>query len=613
MSKDLPLVKKSVGEELRFTVLKGRSNYLCVHRYQRLLSGEFLDLSYRERLGMLPLIRWAQETKTGDIEEQNQFNIRWFSRIWRQLCADAHLCTGKQCPDFGDCFLQNARQRALGSHLVIINHSLFFSEVCSESSFLGTLGPIIFDEAHHIESCGHRHLRVEVDTNRFMMFLETLANFDKEAKKLNARTSASETPMDLKSLIKRMRLCITVFLDDLNRWARARSEAAGEYQCEYTKESFSGLASLTDLLSVLADVQDLLYHLLQTMGPDEPFCAEEKTLRPTARLLSDRTSQLKADLDYVGCAVTEGHVFWAEGNLKKGWIKLCGVALDVGSLLSNMWEKNGAVCIFTSATLSISRSMEYFKQKTGLSGVNAAKTRCEIFESPFSPRQTFRGAMQNSPACDAPDYPDYIARVITELMDGFQKNILVLFTANAMLEAVHARCKNFLAHKGYTLLAQGITGNRQAVLDEFKNSDKAVLLGADSFWEGVDVPGKACEIVIIPRLPFQVPTHPLTKALSQKTEKENGESFFSFAVPEAVIRFRQGAGRLIRTSDDRGALLVLDNRILTKNYGKRFRDSLDGEMRPFLTIEEAVMAIQEFFSTGREPSSRAYVPFEDPA
>jgi exonuclease, DNA polymerase III, epsilon subunit family len=614
MSKDIPVVKKVTGEDLRYCVLKGRLNYLCIHRYRRLLSGELADLSYRERMGMLPLIRWAQETKTGDIEEQNQFNIRWFSRIWRQICADAHLCKGKRCPDFASCFLQNARQRANGSHLVIINHSLFFSEICSESSFLGSIGPIIFDEAHHLESCGHQYLRVEVDTNRFTQFLDTMTAVDKEMKKLEDRTTpAFSAEKDFKSIIKHMRSSISVFLDDVNAWAGAQAPASPEYQLEYVQDTFSLLGSRAGLLNAFSDMQDKLYHLLQSFGPDEAHDTDTASLKPALRLLSDRTSQLKADFDYVTGAVTEGHVFWIEGNLKKGWTKLCGVPLDIGSLLSGLWEKNSAACIFTSATLSVSRSMEYFKQKTGLTGMSGEKTRCEFFESPFSPDQALRGAMRSAPACDAPEYPDYVANVISVLISELKKNILVLFTANAMLNAVHARCKDLLTMDSCTLLAQGITGNRQAVLDEFKNSGRAVLLGTDSFWEGIDVPGKACEIVIIPRLPFQVPTHPLTRALSQKMEKESGESFFSYTVPEAIIKFRQGTGRLIRSREDRGALIVLDNRILTKNYGKRFRTSLEGEMQSFSTIDELLLTLKDFFANGKEPSPIAYVPFEEPS
>ena len=613
-SKDIPLVKKVAGEDLRYCVLKGRSNYLCIHRYHRLLSGELADLSYRERMGMLPLIRWAQETKTGDIEEQNQFNIRWFSRIWRQICADAHLCQRKRCSDFGSCFLQNARQRALGSHLVIINHSLFFSEICSESSFLGSIGPIIFDEAHHLESCGHQHLRVEVDTNRFAQFLDSMTAVDKEIKKLDGRAAAAlPSEKDFKSLIKRLRFCIAAFLDDLNAWAGAHSPDSAEYQIEYHQDAFSAMGSRIELVDAFSDVQDMLYHLLQSPGTDEAPDNDAASFKPTVRLLSDRTSQIKADLDYVTGAVTEGHVFWIEGNLKKGWTKLCGVPLDIGSLLSGLWEKNTSACIFTSATLSVSRSMEYFKQKTGLLGTHDAKTRCESFESPFSPDQAMRGAMANAPACDAPEFPDYVATVISALMAEFNKNILVLFTAHAMLNAVHARCKDLLTMNGCTLLAQGVTGNRQAMLDEFKSSGRAVLLGADSFWEGIDVPGKACEIVIIPRLPFQVPTHPLTRALSRKMENESGDSFFSYTVPEAIIKFRQGTGRLIRSREDRGALIVLDNRILTKNYGKRFRASLEGEMQSFSTIDELLPALKKFFANGQKPSPIAYVPFEEPS
>jgi Rad3-related DNA helicase len=164
-----------------------------------------------------------------------------------------------------------------------------------------------------------------------------------------------------------------------------------------------------------------------------------------------------------------------------------------------------------------------------------------------------------------------------------------------------------------TVLGQGISGTRQSILDEFKASRPCVLLGADSFWEGIDMPGTACEIVVITRLPFQIPTHPLTKAIAERVQKQTGESFFSFSVPEAVIKFRQGIGRLIRDRKDRGALLVLDNRIIAKNYGKRFSESLDGEMKSFKTLEDLLVDLRLFFIGENlpEPSSFHYVPFEE--
>jgi len=613
ISKDLPIVKKAIGDDLRYSVLKGRSNYLCIRRYQRLISGDLTDLSYRERMGILPLIRWALETKTGDIEEQSQFNIKWFSRIWRMICSDAHLCEGKRCAEFNSCFLQNARQRALNSHIVVINHALFYSELCSDSSFLGPLGSIVFDEAHHLESCGHRHLRVEVDTNRCTQFLDTLAQIEKETKRHSLLSTPEISEGDVKSLLKRLRSGIRGFLDECNAWVENQHPSADEYHLAYTAGVFSQMASCANLLHVLSEMQDFLHQLQQVNELAGESPRNEPSLRPQLRLVADKTSQIKADLDYVCGALVDDHVFWIEGNRKKGWVKLCGVPLDVGSILSRIWENNPGACIFTSATLAVSRSLDYFKQKVGLIGINDAKTRCEMFESPFKPTQTFRAAMRSCHDPDSPEYPGYIASVITSLMLKFKKNILALFTSNAMLEAVYTQCKQSPVMSESTLLAQGITGTRQTILDEFKQSERCVLLGADSFWEGIDVPGKACEIVIIPRLPFQVPTHPLTKAIAEKVERQSGESFFSYAVPEAIIKFRQGIGRLIRSPQDRGALIILDKRILTKNYGKRFRGSLDGEVAGFETVENLLQALDGFFNEApvSESSSFTYEPIEE--
>ncbi|HEX7511583.1 MAG TPA: exonuclease domain-containing protein, partial [Chitinivibrionales bacterium] len=242
ISKDLPVVEKVLGEKLEYSVLKGRSNYLCIRQFYRLLSGDLADLSYRERMGMLPLIRWAMETKTGDIEEQNQFNIKWFSRIWRMLSADAHVCEGKRCAEFADCYLQRARQSALGSHIVIINHALFFSELCSESSFLGSLGAIVFDEAHHLESCGHRYLRVEVDTNRCTQFVDNLVQIEKEMKKRPLPQMPEINDGDIKALVKRMRVATGAFLDDCSAWVESRHPPADEFQCAYGASVFDQTA-----------------------------------------------------------------------------------------------------------------------------------------------------------------------------------------------------------------------------------------------------------------------------------------------------------------------------------------------------------------------------------
>jgi ATP-dependent DNA helicase DinG len=561
---------------------------------------------------MLPLIRWAQETKTGDIEEQNQFNIKWFARIWHMICADAHLCGGRRCPDFNACFLQNARMRAFGSHIVVINHALFFSELCADSSFLGSIGSIVFDEAHHIESCGHKHLRVEADSNRFSQYIDTMAQVEKELKR-HPSDNAGTGQEDLKSTIKLIRAGISGFTQECNAWVTDQNPSSDEYQMKYPQILFSTFASYIALAKAFSDAQQIFDRLLQSIPQENDTNSPMQQLKASLHLLTDRTSQLKADLEYLSSAALEDHVFWMEGNRKKGWIKLCGVPLDIGTILSKQWENNTGACIFTSATLAVSRSLDYFMQKTGLTQSNREKTRAETFESPFNPGQTFNAAIQNIPEPDSLEFPAGIATAIAALMKAFGKNILVLFTSNAMLESVYTLCRNNPDLSNATLLAQGITGPRSTVLDEFKNSERSVLFGADSFWEGIDVPGKACEIVIIPRLPFQVPTHPLTKAISEKISSQNGESFFSYSVPEAIIKFRQGTGRLIRSSLDRGVMLVMDKRILTKNYGKKFSKSLKGELNVFDTIDDMLVSVKNFFDGSYTYDNKkiTYIPFEE--
>jgi ATP-dependent DNA helicase DinG len=323
---------------------------------------------------------------------------------------------------------------------------------------------------------------------------------------------------------------------------------------------------------------------------------------------------MAADLAYLVAAKTEEHAFWAEGNLQKGWSKLCGVPLDVAGLLSKKWaECNGSV-IFTSATLSIARSTDYFTDSIGIKPFNE-RTVIRFFPSPFEPHQAILGAVKNAPDPDSSEFPGYIASIISDIHLTLKKNILVLFTANTMLLAVHQILKSDRRLDRQCVLAQGVTGGRNALLEQFKQNQRMILLGTDSFWEGIDVPGEACEVVIIPRLPFPIPTHPLNIAISEKMKKIHGESFMSFAVPEAVVRFRQGCGRLIRTSTDRGALVVLDNRIINKGYGKQFIRSLFYDFKTFEDKKNMLSEISAFFvekpEDRTEASTISYVPLDE--
>jgi predicted DnaQ family exonuclease/DinG family helicase len=594
VKRDLPVIRKLTGDRITFSVLKGRGNYLCLNRWQRLMAGEHGNLSPRERMAVLPLIRWAFMTNSGDIEEQNLFNRKWFGKVWNLVSAEPHGCEGRRCPLFDDCFLQRARRLAQSSNIVVINHALFFSEICAESSFLGPIGPIIFDEAHHLQECGHRHLRTELDTNRISRFMELLDSLLKTLHNCHGNDAEQEKIKRFKAEVKGIRKCSQDFLAECAVWAVSQHNPPPvSYQETYRDSPFNSLYSLSVLTAGIAGVLDAVIELHKEFRETR---SEDDTLLGDIAACVDQSSQFKADLAYLSAGCTEDHVFWVEGDREKNWVKLCGVPLDIGEILSGIWgEKTGAV-VFTSATLSVAGSIDYFRQKAGITSKHSDKFVFETFGMPYTAEQTVKCALNCATDPDGEGYAGHVAQTVAKLLREFEKNILVLFTSNAMLAAVYdiLKADNTLPADS-RILGQHLSGSRQVMLDTFKKSRRAALLGADSFWEGIDAPGEECEIVIVTRLPFLVPTHPLTRALAARCEEREGESFRSFTIPEALIRFRQGAGRLIRTEQDRGAVVVLDRRIIEKGYGKLFVNALGGGFVFSQNMEELTGRLHEFF------------------
>ncbi|MDO5576642.1 MAG: exonuclease domain-containing protein, partial [Fibrobacter sp.] len=372
VSKDLPLVEKLSDNKLKYSVLKGRSNYICINRWRKLLCGEIGNISPRERFAILPLIPWVESTETGDIEEQNQFNPKWFGKIWNLISAESHQCAARKCPDFTNCFFQRARMKASGSHIVVINHALFFSDVCSENSILGKTGSILFDEAHHLESCGHTYLRVEFDTNRINLFLDTINNLVLHAGEYKNEEAIYQNGKELRASLKRFRKKTQLLLAELDNWAYGKL-GTDEYQMAYKENTIDSLHEVSSFELSLNEITDWVYSLKQAIV-GHPDAENFEMLEAEAQSCYERSSQLKADFLYLTAAKTENDVFWIEGNHAKNWTKLCGVPLDIGTFLSDIWEKcNGAV-IFTSATLSVSDSFEYFKRAVGLGSAHEERT-----------------------------------------------------------------------------------------------------------------------------------------------------------------------------------------------------------------------------------------------
>jgi len=629
ITKDLPGVAALCGGKLRYSKLKGRGNYLCRNRFYKMLRGEIGNFSQRERNAALPLIVWSQYTESGDVEEQTFFSPKWFFKVWNLISADSLECSGRRCPYFTACFLQKARRLAQSSHIVVINHALFYSDVCSEASFLGAAGSIIFDEAHHLESSGHQHLRTELDTNRVTAFIDRLQNALHIAPNFKAFVNADEFEKEMKRHLKHIRKCSQDMMSEVDNWASFTVPGTvAEYQITVNEDSFDRMLSPAVFDIALGGLQDTFHEFRQIIsGVRERDKVDE--LRDEIQACAEQTSQMRADLQYLTAAKTEDHVFWVEGNHEKKWAKLCGVPLDISELLAQIWERCGGGIVFTSATLAAQGSMEYVSRAIGLDRF-ADRTESVVLPSPYGANQTLFCAFRNCPEPDAPEFAAFAAEAIAAIHAKLGKNVLALFTSNAMLNNVYTQLKARPEVDRNNLLAQGYAGNRNAMLEQFKAQSAMILLGTDSFWEGVDAPGEACEAVVIPRLPFPVPTHPLTMALGKRMEERYGSAFFSYSVPEAVIKFRQGIGRLIRSVDDRGALVVLDNRILTKGYGKQFSKAVGSAVNEFGGVDGMAEAMRGFFERGIGDNSGTngginndggkeavpvstitYVPFED--
>jgi len=586
--KELPRIAKILGDEFRFTVLKGRSNYLCRYRYDQMHRGELGGFAAQERMRMLPMINWAESTTTGDIEEQVQFNSRQIPRIWSQLSAAATAGTTRSpCHHREDCFFFGARTRALNSHIVVINHALFFSELISSNSFLGPLDTVIFDEAHHLEAAGLQALRVELDTARFNTTVEQATE---ALKKLAANGAPGELIKKGKKALRNIRKQSDTIVSQLH------STLLGQQRGEYTQrlepqqlEQLPAIASMRIAISQAIDT-------IEQLEPEPDLLNESNPAAHEHQQLFSNLCQLRADFDYVSRSQTPEHVFWVEGNVQRNWTKLCGVPLQIGAFLQPIWQELSGAAIFTSATIAVEGSTEFFQRQIGLDRFWADRGEQCVFPTEFAPEQSLCATI-DCPTTDVQStrYLEHVASCIEALHQRVTKNTLVLFTSLQSMQYVYQHLRDRGTIEKNNLLCQNLTGNRSLVMKQFLEGRAKVLLGTDSFWEGIDAPGTACEIVVIVKLPFSVPTHPLQQARSEQAQTRYGESFRSLALPEASIKLRQGAGRLIRSITDTGALFILDPRLRTKSYGTLLLRDLPCEFEQLDSIERAIEKLLAFF------------------
>ncbi len=620
--KDIPLLARMLDFGFRAVILKGRGNYICLTRWKRLIETPDQYLTRQERALVLPVAAWLHTTTTGDLSETGFFPMLAETGLLERINSEPVSCLGPRCRHRDRCFVNRIRNAARRAHIVIVNHSLVFSDMVSEGAVLGMYARIVFDEAHNLEKVAMRYLGVTLTYSRIRRILNRLytksegnhgilAALESWAKKaveawpdLEAKATLVR---DAQERVHSVRSRSQEFFQRVNASVSAASEREGDSGLEgklryyhdspifreNEQETESFRQSVGDLIGALDD----LALSLAGVSPGQ-LSEKEETLLDIEKTKIDLQAVI-ADLEFLVTA--EGrNVFWFEFDEDEGssrFVRIQSAPLDVAEKLAGGLYDRMETVIMTSATLTVANDFSYIRGRLGLDLDHRDRVTEFIAASPFDHhRQAAVIVPSHMPSPKEADFIERTNEVVLALADGVRRGMLVLFTSRGHLQRSYNDLRDDFSRRGITLLAQGFDGSRNAILRRFREDVSSVLFGMDSFWEGVDVPGKALEIVVIVRLPFAVPTDPIVQAQIEEIERTGRNAFTGYSVPEAAIKLRQGAGRLIRHRNDRGAVIVLDSRMATARYGGIFKRSLPGRMLRADSPEMLVETLKLWFA-----------------
>jgi ATP-dependent DNA helicase DinG len=516
--KDIPLLEKLLERPIRAAYLKGRNNYLCRLKLEAAQTeGLFTANQLR---AFQSILDWARETETGDHAELGTAGED--AELWSRLDARRDRCLGTKCKDYDRCFLTLMRQKATEADIVVVNHHLFFADLSVRKTDVAAILPdysaVIFDEAHDLEDIATEYFGFHVSNYR-------IAEFIHDARKL-------ELDADLVS--------------------RA------------SERFFNGFALLREGRHRITELDGIGALIAQLRDARSAF-RQQKDLSGTNEAMARRADEIAGELEVFQSGAPENYVSWIERRGRGIFLEACPI--DVSGMLQEQLFSRVPSCVLTSATLTVGESFGYIRTRLGMAEGQELSLTTE-----FNVRkQALLYIPRGMPDYREASYQDRAAEEIRAILRASNGRAFVLFTSYRQMEAVFERLSHELP---YPCMVQGKGGGKSRLLEEFKITPGAVLFATSSFWQGVDVKGEALSAVIIDKLPFQVPSDPLVAARAAHIERDGGNAFSEYQVPNAILRLKQGFGRLIRSGTDRGILAVLDNRLSTKSYGRLFMASL---------------------------------------
>lgn len=601
--KDIPFITSALGSPVKAVLMKGRGNYLC---FRRLLEARRENELFEEEGAALEAVAaWAETTTTG-----NRTDLPFLpdESVWSRVCSEADLCMGLRCPERERCFVLQLRRQAADARLIVVNHHLLFADLAARAAGAGydstvVLPPyerVIIDEAHNIEDAASSFF--SEDFNKYSVL--------KQIGRLYRRRRGMETGLalvvasyagvqDRSSDIADCAQNLREALDAVDAAGVTLADQSGTYRFTAPREPslraffFEPLAALRLAVSRLASfMRDLFEEVGEDLSED-PAVWEAKAV---VRRLESIGSVCLRFLEY------EEHgdeVFWVERKrTSKGepYVRFISTPLDVAPALGESLYAPNKTVVCVSATLTVADSFQYWLDRTGVSVQTARPVLSGVYPSPFPyHRSVLLAAPSDGPLPEENGYRDFVDSTVAKLLCASNGSALVLFTSYDALRSACAASRPLLESAGIACLKQG-DDDRSRLLKAFLEDESSVLFATDSFWEGVDAPGDTLRLVILCRLPFRSPNEPVFEARREALEKIGGNAFMSLSLPEAVMKFKQGFGRLMRRGDDGGAVAVLDGRLLRKRYGELFIRSLPETKRCFAPAGEMIDQVDRFLS-----------------
>jgi len=614
--KDLPMLKDLLPIPFLAVLVKGRENYICERKWLELLDEQKHGFSAYDANALLHLLIWKTLTRTGDVSENTSFDKGRFATTWRRICSERYTCHNRKCQFYGSCYTMKLRKIIDTASVVVVNHSLLLSDLKAENATLGEYSHLVIDEAHNLMSTASSTLGFELSYSDTAILINQLISSHKRKNtgllgQIETAIAKSIVSKGAKDQVKNLCSQLSEVADkakkpllDLFNSAVGFTQLPDSYGKHRIKDTdrypdlFDRLGAVIHSWKAIIKELQALMNVMGTLNAKTVIGYD--VINESLEAFQMRSMEVESKLLALQNPDLNKDTLWLESintsDRNNPGVSFCYAPIEVSEHLCNMLYKMVPSIVFTTATLALRGSFKYYLSQSGLSLLKDKQCRQVVVDSPFDYRTQTRLAISSF----LPEHKDkfFLSQAlgcIEQLLLSTNVGTMLLFTSYKDLNTVYDHIGEMLYQKQRPFFAQGKGGSRSAILSEFKKHNNAVLLGTSSFWEGVDIQGESLSLLILYKIPFQVPSEPLVEAYIDKLEREEQDSFMHYMLPNALLKLRQGFGRLIRSKSDRGVVLIMDSRVSKKKYGDYFKQVLPAQSIEYRNELELVSDISAFF------------------